>query len=64
MASFFIDGRFSDAWVVDRTLFEHLSGVRRCVATEAVLRENDMRHLVPTRCGIYESILVDYSYTR
>lgn len=29
MASFFVDGRFTDAWVVDRTLFEHLSGVRR-----------------------------------
>ncbi|CAM9498650.1 unnamed protein product [Ectocarpus sp. 12 AP-2014] len=26
MSSFFMDGRFTDAWVVDRTLFEHLSG--------------------------------------
>ncbi|CAM9476639.1 unnamed protein product, partial [Pylaiella littoralis] len=26
MSSFFVDGQFTDAWIVDRALFEHLSG--------------------------------------
>ncbi|CAN0132130.1 unnamed protein product [Hapterophycus canaliculatus] len=26
MSSLIVDGRFTDQWVVDRTLFEHLSG--------------------------------------
>lgn len=41
MTSFYVDGRFTDAWVVDRTLFEHLSGVR----TKAY---SSVRHLFST----------------
>lgn len=31
MSTFVTDGRWTDPWVVDKTLFEHLSGVRSAV---------------------------------
>lgn len=47
MSSFFVDGQFTDAWIVDRTLFEHLSGVGAgthmlSITAHGVLRGSNM----------------------